>query len=187
VLGIPAGYDQVSSTKPYYRSTYALVFRKGTALDRVHSGPELFSVPSDMQKKLRIGVYDKSPAATWLARHGWEEQAQIYPILSPNPEQYPGEIIERDLVKGTIDAAIVWGPIAGFYAKRVKAAELVVIPLKSEPGIRLDYEMAMGVRYGEPAWKATIEKLIAENQVALTGILRDYNVPLVDDRGEIVR
>jgi len=63
----------------------------------------------------------------------------------------------------------------------------VVVPLKSEPGIRFDYEMAMGVRYGEPAWKATIEKLIADNQVALTTILRDYNVPLVDERGELVR
>jgi hypothetical protein len=81
----------------------------------------------------------------------------------------------------------VWGPIAGFYAKRVKSPELVVVPLKSEPGIRFDYEMAMGVRYGEPAWKATIEKLIADNKVALTGILRDYNVPLLDERGELVR
>jgi len=187
VLGVPAGYDMVSSTKPYYRSTYALVFPKGKALDRVHSGPELFSIPSDMQKKLRIGVYDRSPASTWLARHGWEDQAQVYPMLSPNPETYPGEIIERDLAKGSIDAAIVWGPIAGYYAKRVKAPELVVIPLKSEPGVRFDYEMAMGVRYGEPAWKATIEKLIAENQGALTTILRDYNVPLVDERGELVR
>jgi quinoprotein dehydrogenase-associated probable ABC transporter substrate-binding protein len=187
VLGVPAGYDMVSATKPYYRSTYALVFPKGKALDRVQSGPELFNVPSDTQKKLRIGVYDKSPASTWLAKHGWEDQAQVYPMLSPNPEQYPGEIIERDLAHGAIDAAIVWGPIAGFYAKRVKSPELVVIPLKSEPGIRFDYEMAMGVRYGEPAWKATIEKLIAENQGALTSILRDYNVPLVDERGELVR
>jgi len=187
VLGVPAGYDMVSSTKPYYRSTYALVYPKGKALDRVQSGKELFDVPNDTQKKLRVGVYDKSPAATWLARHGWEDQAYIYPILSPNPEQYPGEIIERDLAKGVIDAAIVWGPIAGFYAKRIKSPELVVVPLKSEPGIRFDYEMAMGVRYGEPAWKATIEKLIVENQVALTSILRDYNVPLVDERGELVR
>lgn len=187
VLGVPAGYDMVSATRPYYRSTYALVFPKGKALDRVRSGPELFDVPNDTQKKLRIGVYDKSPAATWLARHGWEDQAHIYPMLSPNPEQYPGEIIERDLAKGAIDAAIVWGPIAGFYAKRVKSPELVVIPLKSEPGIRFDYEMAMGVRYGEPAWKATIEKLIAENQLALTSILRDYNVPLIDESGELVR
>lgn len=187
VLGVPAGYDQVSSTKPYYRSTYALVFPKGKTLSNVKAGPDLFGVPGAAQKNLRIGVYDKSPGATWLAKHGWEDQAKIYPMLSPNPEQYPGEIIERDLAKGAIDAAIVWGPIAGFYAKRVKSPELVVVPLKSEPGVRFDYEMAMGVRYGEPAWKATIEKLIADNQGALTGILRDYNVPLVDERGEIVR
>ncbi|HUL64996.1 MAG TPA: quinoprotein dehydrogenase-associated putative ABC transporter substrate-binding protein [Burkholderiaceae bacterium] len=187
VLGVPAGYDLVSSTKPYYRSTYALVYVKGKALDRVRTGPQLFEIPGDTQKKLRIGVYDKSPASTWLAKHGWEDQARVYPILSPNPEQYPGEIIERDLAKGSIDAAIVWGPIAGFYARRVKSVELVVIPLKSEPGVRFDYEMAMGVRYGEPAWKATIEKLIAENQVALTSILRDYNVPLVDEHGDLVR
>jgi ABC-type amino acid transport substrate-binding protein len=140
-----------------------------------------------MQKKLRIGVYDKSPGATWLAKHGWEDQAKIYPILSPDPEQYPGEIIERHLARGEIDAAIVWGPIAGYYAKRVKSPELVVVPLKSEPGIRFDYAMAMGVRYGEPAWKATIEKLIADNQAALNTILRDYNVPLVEEGGEPVR
>lgn len=187
VLGVPAGFDQVAATKPYYRSTYALVFPKGNALEQVRAGEELFKVPSDTQKKLRIGVYDKSPGATWLARHGWEDQAKVYPMLSPNPEQYPGEIIERDLAKGAIDAAIVWGPIAGFYAKRLQSPQLVVVPLKSEPGIRFDYEMAMGVRYGEPAWKATIEKLIAENQGALTTILRDYNVPLVDERGEVLR
>ncbi len=189
VLGVPAGYDMVAATKPYYRSTYALVYPKDSkALAQVKAGPELFSaVKGDTQKKLRIGVYDKSPGATWLARHGWEDQAKIYPMLSPDPENYPGEIIEHDLAQGEIDAAIVWGPIAGYYAKRVKSRELVVVPLRSEPGIRFDYAMAMGVRYGEPQWKATIEKLIADNQGALTTILRDYNVPLVDEGGEPVR
>lgn len=186
VLGVPAGYDMVSATQPYYRSTYALVYRKGDMLDKVQRGPDLFSIPPEAQKKLQIGVYDKSPGATWLARHGWEDQAKIYPMLSPNPEQYPGEIIERDLAGGRIDAAIVWGPIAGFYAKRVRSPELVVVPLKSEPGIRFDYEIAMGVRYGEPKWKATIEKLITDNRDALMTILHDYNVPLVDERGELV-
>jgi quinoprotein dehydrogenase-associated probable ABC transporter substrate-binding protein len=188
VLGVPAGYDMVAATKPYYRSTYALVYPKNSkTLEQVKTGPDLFAVPADAQKKMRIGVYDKSPGATWLARHGWEDQAKLYPMMSPDPEQYPGEIIERDLAKGQIDAAIVWGPIAGFYAKRVKSPELVVVPLKSEPGVRFDYAMAMGVRFGEPQWKATIEKLIADNQGALTNILRDYNVPLVDERGEPVR
>jgi hypothetical protein len=42
----------------------------------------------------------------------------------------------------------------------------------------------MGDRYGEAEWKETIEKLIAENQATITGILREYGVPLVNERGE---
>ena len=68
----------------------------------------------------------------------------------------------------------------------MKTAELVVIPLQSEPGVRFDFEIAMGVRYGEPEWRATIERLIAENQEAITAILRAYNVPLVDERGQVI-
>jgi hypothetical protein len=64
--------------------------------------------------------------------------------------------------------------------------ELTVIPLKSEPGVKFDYEIAMGVRYGEPDWKASVQKLIGENQAAITAILREYSVPLVNERGEII-
>jgi len=116
--------------------------------------------------------------------HGLEDQAKLYPMMSPDPEQYPGEIIERDLAQGKIDAAVIWGPVAGYYAKRVHGVDLVVMPLKSEPGVKFDYEIAMGVRYGEPEWKATVQKLITENQPAITAILREYSVPLVNDRGE---
>jgi hypothetical protein len=35
VMGVPAGFDQVSATKPYYRSTYALVYARGRSLDGV--------------------------------------------------------------------------------------------------------------------------------------------------------
>ncbi len=187
VLSVPAGYDLVSATKPYYRSTWALVYPKGKGFDQVKSGPDLFSLPPEQQSKLQIGVYDRSPGATWLAKHGWEAQAKVYAILSPNPEQYPGEIIEGDLAQGAIDAAIVWGPVAGYYAARVKNVELVVVPLKSEPGVKFDYEIAMGVRHGEPAWKTTIDKLLAENQTQISAILRDYNVPLIDERGELLK
>ena len=62
-----------------------------------------------------------------------------------------------------------------------------MVPLRSEPGVKFDYEIAMGVRYGEPEWKASVQKLIAENQAAITAILREYNVPLVDERGELVK
>jgi len=186
VMSVPAGYDQVSATSPYYRSTYALVYPKAKGLDQVRSGADLLSLPAETRNKLRIGIYDKSPASLWLVRHGLEAQAFPYAMLSPDPEQYPGEILERDLTEGKIDAAIVWGPIAGYYAKRVRNAELAVIPLKSEPGIKFDYEIAMGVRYGEPEWKASVQKLITDNQAAISAILREYNVPLVNERGESV-
>jgi mxaJ protein len=186
VMSVPAGYDQVSPTKPYYRSTYMLVFPKGKGLDAVKTGDDLFALPAEVRGKLTVGIFDRSPASVWLAKHGMEFQAKPYPMMSPDPEQYPGEIIEKDLAQGKIDAAVVWGPIAGYYAKRVRNLDLVLVPLKSENGVKFDYEIAMGVRYGEPKWKETVEGLIADNRAAIMQILREYNVPLVDERGDLV-
>jgi quinoprotein dehydrogenase-associated probable ABC transporter substrate-binding protein len=186
VMGVPAGYDQASATIPYYRSTYMLVYPKGKGLDQIKVGTDLFALPPDVLRALRIGAYDRSPGSTWLARHGLEAQVKLYPILSPDPEQYPGEIIEKDLAQGKIDAAIVWGPIAGYYAKRVRNVELLLVPLKSEPGVKFDFEIAMGVRYGEREWKDTVEKLITGNRATITQILREYNVPIVNEQGDLV-
>ena len=187
VMGVPAGYDQVSATIPYYHSTYVLVYPKGKGLDQVRSGSDLFSLPQEATRKLVIGVYDRSPGAKWLVTHGFEPQTRPYPMLSPDPEQYPGEIIEKDLAQGKIDAAIVWGPIAGYFAKRVRNVQLALVPLKSEPGIKFDFEIAMGVRYGEREWKDTIERLINENRVTIARILREYNVPIVNEQGDLVQ
>jgi quinoprotein dehydrogenase-associated probable ABC transporter substrate-binding protein len=186
VMSVPAVFDQALPTAPYYHSTYALVYRKGQGIDGVKSGADLFALPADVRDKLRIGIYDRSPAAIWLVRHGMEAQVKPYPMMSPNPDQYPGEIIDKDLAQGTIDAAVVWGPIAGYYAKRVRNMELVVIPLKSEPGVKFDYEIAMGVRQGEREWKATVDKLLVDNRTAIASILREYNVPIVDAQGDPV-
>ena len=186
VMSVPVGFDQAWATRPYYHSTYALVYPKGKGLDSVKSGNDLFALPPERKAKLVIGIFDKSPASVWLVKHGMEAQAKPYQMLSPNPDEYPGEIIEKELAGGAIDAAIVWGPIAGYYAKRVRGAELVVVPLKSEPDVKFDYAIAMGVRYGEREWKETIEKLIAKNQAAITGILREYGIPLIDEHGDPV-
>jgi mxaJ protein len=181
VLGVPAGFDQVSATKPYYRSTYALVFPKGRGMDGVRTSDDLLALPPEKLRALRIGVYDRSPASQWLARHGLVDRGVPYPMMNPDPEQYPGQIIERDLAQGRIDAAIVWGPIAGYFARRVRSPELLVAPMKSEPGLPFDFSMAMGVRYGEPQWKKQIEDLIARHRVEILAILREYGVPLVEE------
>jgi quinoprotein dehydrogenase-associated probable ABC transporter substrate-binding protein len=181
IMGVPAGFDQVSVTKPYYRSTYALVFPEGKGMDAVRTGEDFLKLDRAQLGKLRIGIYDRSPASAWLGKHGLVERGVPYPMLSADPAQYPGEIIEKDLAAGKIDAAIVWGPIAGFYAKRVKTPVLRVVPLKSEPGVQFDYQMAMGVRYGEREWKQKIEGLIDSRRGEIQAILREFGVPLVEE------
>lgn len=183
VMGVPVGFDQVSVTKPYYRSTYALVYPKGKGLDEVHSTLDFLGLGPERLKQLRIGIYDRSPASEWLNKHQLVEQGVPYQMLNADPAQYPGELLEKELASGKIDVAIVWGPIAGFFAKRVSAPQLVVVPMKSEPGVRFDYEMAMGVRYGEREWKQQIEQVIDTHRPEIRAILNDFGVPLVDEGG----
>lgn len=181
IMGVPAGFDQVSVTKPYYRSTYALVFAPGKGLDNVKTIDDFLAVDRAVLGKLRIGVYDRSPASEWMNRHQLVEQGVPYAIMSADPAQYPGEIIEKDLAAGKIDAAIVWGPIAGYFAKQVTSVKLTVVPMRSEKNIKFDYPIAMGVRYGEREWKQQIETLIEKRQPEITAILREFGVPLVED------
>lgn len=180
VMGVPEGFDQVSVTQPYYHSTYALVFPKGKGMDGVTSGADFLSLDPAKLKSLRIGLYDRSPASEWLSNHGLVDQGVPYRTMNADPAQYPGEIVEKDLAQGKIDAAIVWGPIAGYFAQRVKSPELAVVPLKSEKGVKFDYQIAMGVRYGERAWKQQIEQLIESKRPEIDAILKEYRVPIVD-------
>jgi mxaJ protein len=180
VIGVPAGYDQVSVTKPYYRSTYALVFPKGKGMDQVASAEDFLKLDAAKLSTLRIGIYDRSPASDWLNKHQLVDQGVPYKIMNADPDQYPGEIIEKDLAAGKIDVAIVWGPIAGYFAQRVKTPALAVVPMKSEPGVKFDYQMGMGVRYGEREWKQQIEGLIESKRSEIQAILMEYGVPIVD-------
>lgn len=181
VMGVPMGYDQVSVTQPYYRSTYALVYAQGRGLDQVRSAMDFLALDRSQLGKLRIGVYDRSPASDWLSKHDLVDSGVPYQMMNADPQQYPGEIIEKDLASGKLDVAIVWGPIAGYFAKRLQAPRLNVVPLKSEPGVRFDFQMAMGVRYGEREWKQQVESLIEAKRPEIAAILAEFGVPLVAD------
>lgn len=179
MLGVPVGFDQVSGTKPYYRSTYALVFAKGKGLDGVKSGEDFLRLDPAVRSRLKIGLYDRSPASKWLARHDLVDQGVPFPTVDVNPDHYPGWMIDQELVPGNIDVAILWGPVAAYFADKVKAVDLTVVPLRSEPGIKFDFDIAMGVRYGEPEWKQQIETLIDRHQADIDRILSEYHVPRV--------
>ena len=184
IMGVPSGFDQVATTKPYYRSTYALVFPKGKGLDNVKSKQDFLQLDPKQLKKLKIGLYDRSPASQWLSRRGLLELAVPYRMMNADPNQYPGEIIEKDLAAGKIDVAIVWGPLGGYFAKKIKEPELSIVPLTSEPGVNFQYEMAMGVRFGENEWKAQVDKFLDQSKPEINAILREFYVPLLDETGK---
>ncbi len=180
VMGVAAGFDRLLTTQPYYRSTYALVYAKGRKLDEVRSGKDFIELSPDLRSTLKIGAFTPTPGVKWLARHGMTEQVVAFPAMSADPEAYPGEIVEKELVGDRLDAVVVWGPIAGFFAKQAEPVELVVIPLDSEPGIRFDFAISAGVRYGDSERKGQLEKLIRESSSAVSGILESYHVPVLD-------
>jgi ABC-type amino acid transport substrate-binding protein len=107
--------------------------------------------------------------------------------MSADPANYPGEIVERDLVDGKIDAAFVWGPIAGYFGKKITSAQVVVVPFKPQLGYQFDYSISMGVRYGEKEWMNQVEKLIDDNRGRIQEILASYNVPQLDEAGNPIQ
>jgi mxaJ protein len=183
VLSVPAGFDQVAATQPYYRSTYTLVFPKSGPLAAVKTQQDLLALPPETLKKLRIGLYDHTPAEQWLNKHGLVDQGVPYKLMNADADAYPGQLIDQDLAQGKLDVVIVWGPIGGYYAQQVKQPALAVVPMRSEPGVRFDFAMAMGVRYGEPQWKQQIDGLLVKHRDDIHALLRSYGVPLVDDSG----
>jgi hypothetical protein len=108
--------------------------------------------------------------------------AKIYPLMIDTrllPSM--GEVVVKDLNAGTLDAAILWGPMAGYYVKQ-SGADLAVVPLvKEKTGQRMAYRITMGVRPSDQEWKRTLNKVIREHQAEINKILLDYDVPLIDE------
>jgi mxaJ protein len=181
VMGIATGLDMLLTTKPYYRSTYALVYVKGRGLDDVKSAEDFVNLDEERKTKLRIGAFDATPGPAWLTHHGMIRQMVGYPAMSGDPDAYPGEVIEKPLAEGELDAAVIWGPIAGYFAKQAKDVEMVVIPLTSEPGARFEFSISAGVRHGDSEAKEQLDQLIDETSGEIRALLESYNVPLVQE------
>lgn len=180
VMGVAEGYELLMTTKPYYRSTYALVYVQGRKLDGVRSGGDFLNLEDERKARLRIGAFDKTPGPAWLSRHGMLRHMVPYQAMSGDPDDYPGEVLEQALVDDEVDAAIIWGPIAGYFAKQAKQVEMVVVPLESETGARFDFAISAGVRRGDNETKQQLEALIDETSGEIRALLESYNVPLLE-------
>jgi quinoprotein dehydrogenase-associated probable ABC transporter substrate-binding protein len=186
VTGVPAGFDMAATTRPYYHSSYALVYVKGRGLDAVRGLDDLAALKPEQRGKLRFGAFTSSPVTDWLMENRLMEQVDWYQNQTGDAEQYPGQIIERDLASGKIDVAFVWGPIAGYFARNTHAAPIVAVPLASRPGMKLDFEIAMAVRHGDKEFRQRIDQLIDANRGKIAAILDEYGVPQLDQQGRVL-
>ena len=184
VMGLPAGYELAITTKPYYHSTYALVYVRGRGLDDVQSAADLLALEPARRDKLGFGLAERNPGTLWLARHGMLDRIEVaYASQHGDPELRPAQLEQEDLLAGKIDVTIMWGPIAGYFARSNPDVPVTVIPMASEPGVRMHFGISAGVRFGQKAQKEELQKLLDENAEAIEAILREHWVPLTDADG----
>ncbi|HKP64715.1 MAG TPA: quinoprotein dehydrogenase-associated putative ABC transporter substrate-binding protein [Polyangiales bacterium] len=180
ILGVPVGFDPAATTHAYMRSTYALIVPARAKLGTLTDPNQLLQLPKQRLQSLRFGVFSKSPATDWLLRNGLIDRATFYASQSGDVAEHPAAIIERELSRGAIDVAIVWGPVAGYLASRHAGPDKwTAVPFKPDPEIRFDYEIAMGVRFGEKEWKSKLDRWIAGHRSEIDRILSRYQVPLL--------
>lgn len=180
IIGVSPDFEMGVATDPYFTSQYVLVMRKDKAPDDMRTAADLLALPPERQNALRIGVHVPGPGVDWLLRNGLLDTAESYQIQDGDPGSYAGRILDRDLRRGEIDGAIIWGPIAGYFLRRNPDMPVKLFPMRSEPGLRFEYSIAMGVRHGDKAWKQTVQQLIEKNRGQIEQILEAYNVPLVE-------
>jgi mxaJ protein len=183
VTGVAKGFDMAATTRPYYHSSYALAYVRGKGLDGVRGLDDVLALDAGQRKKLRFGAFAGSPVTDWLLQNGLMEQVSWYQSQTGDAEQYPGEIIEKDLASGKIDVAFAWGPIAGYFARNAHSAPITAIPLVSRPGMKFDFEIAMAVRHGDKDFRQRIDQLIVANEAKIHAILAEYGVPLIEQQG----
>ena len=182
VINVPSSFELAATTEPYYTTSYALIFAKGGKLDSVTDPSMLLDAVKASKEKVKIGLSDVGAAQLWVFYNGLMSYITPYQGQPGNPKANPAKTLIDDIVAGKIDATVVMGQSAGYWAKQYKdKTELVVLPIKDDPErkIRLSYSFSMAVRYGDKAWKETINKLIKENKTEIEDILIDYNIPLI--------
>jgi mxaJ protein len=178
VPGVPSGTEMALPTRPYYRSTYVFVYRK----DR---GLAIRSFDDPALRHLRVGVqiigndYSNAPPAHALANRGIVGNVVGYTVYGNYKEESPPSRILRAVATGEVDVAVVWGPLAGYYAPRQKVP-LALVPVAPQidlPFLPFVFDIAMGVRRGDKALRDEVDAVLARRQGEIAAILDRYRVP----------
>jgi quinoprotein dehydrogenase-associated probable ABC transporter substrate-binding protein len=181
VLDVPAGLEGVQSLAPLWTSSYVFVTRRDAAfLPRGLDDPALRTLRIGLQALGAEGA--NPPPAASLAARGLADRVVGFPMWGPADAGSPMADMVDAVAQGRIDTAIVWGPFAGWFARRY-ADRLEITPIASDPrlpGLAFTYAMAPGVRRGDDALAARVQAALAHRAGDIRAVLEAYGVPLVD-------
>ena len=180
ILGVPSNFELALPTQPYYRSTYVFVTRK----DR-HLG--LTSLDDPRLRTLRVGVqmigndHYNSPPAHALTQRGIIGNVSGFPVYGDYRDAEPGREIVDAVARGTVDVAIVWGPQAGYFARRqsVPLDIAAVTPQVDLPYLPFVFDISMATRRGDHLLHDELEREIERRKADIEHILDQYGVPRV--------
>lgn len=184
VIEVPQGFELAATTRPYYRSTYALVYAKGGPLEGIKTASDIDNLPAEIKSKLKIAMFDGgAPGTTWLLKHGLISQGIPYQTMTGDITQNTAQVLAQDFKDKKIDMVIIWGPIAGYLVKQ-KPGSLVALPMQTEPGLKFDFAMAMGVRIPDKERKELLNGVIEKKAPEIEAILKSFDIPLLPIEAE---
>ena len=177
VIDIPAQYELVAASKPYYRSTYVIVTRRDQHL-------EITGLDDPRLKTLKIGVnsigdnYTQTPPADALSSRGITANLVWFTTFYDD-EHRPGDIVNA-LAEGKVDVAVVWGPLGGYYAKHASAPlDVTMLPdSDAVTGKQFAFDQALGVRRSDRELLAKLNDAIDRRRADIAAILNEYGVPI---------
>lgn len=171
-MGVPSDFERVLPTRPYYRSTYVFISRKG----------DLLSFEDRNLKSLRLGVQlpgndlAATPPGHALALRGAVERVVGYPVYG---EQPAAQRIVEAIARGELDAGVVWGPAAGFFAVRHKLSVSAAHAPPELPTLPFTYAISIGVKNGDRELRERLNGALERRRAEIDAILAEYSVPLL--------
>lgn len=182
IIGVPAEYEMVDTTRPYYTSSYVLV--SGMEVD-----PPLTGLTDPRLRTLKIGVHltgndgTNPPPVHALGELGIVDNVVGYMIYGNYEDPSPPSKLIEAVAAGEIDVAAVWGPIGGYFAAR-STTPLTVVPISyrgaSAFASQFEFAMAMGVRKGDAALREQVQAALDRRSADVQQTLADYAIPLTD-------
>jgi quinoprotein dehydrogenase-associated probable ABC transporter substrate-binding protein len=177
VMGTVSGEDMMANTTAYYHTGYMIVTRTADKITATSLGDPIF-------KDKKIGLIARTPPVDQVVKHDLTRQVVPYDLVTDTRVvQAPRELL-KDLAKGEVDVALVWGPQAGYFIKQDKLPLTAAFLTQEEGGARLDYHIAMGVRATDTEWRRQISDEIVKNKDKIQAILEEYGVPLMDEQNK---